>query len=154
MKVLKGGELMIFLPKEDGKAAIAAATSHSLEINLETQETSSKDSGGAWQESEGTILNWTVTSENLRCVDEDNPGLKYDDLVDMMLRREKVEVVLGPRASVTDDKMPASGWTPATSGCRKGMAIITKISSSAPNGDKATFSVNLTGTGALEKVVS
>lgn len=144
---------MLFVTVENAKKAIAAATSHTLEINLETQETSSKDSGGAWQESEGTILSWTASSENLRCNDENNVGLKYEDLVDMMIERKPVELVLGPKKE-TVDMVPEAGWSPATSGCRKGMAIITKISSSAPNVDKATFNVDFTGTGPLEKVTA
>ena len=82
-----------------------------------------------------------------------NVGLKYEDLVDMMIERKPVELVLGHKKEAVD-MVPEAGWSPATSGCRKGMAIITKISSSAPNGDKATFNVDFTGTGPLEKVTA
>ena len=41
-QVINGGDLMLFI---DGKS-IAFATSHKLSINVETVETTSKDSGG------------------------------------------------------------------------------------------------------------
>ena len=43
-QVINGGDLMLFI---DGKS-IAFATSHKLSINVETVETTSKDSGGKW----------------------------------------------------------------------------------------------------------
>lgn len=135
------------------KKAIAMATSHSLKIGMETKETTSKDAGGAWQELEGGILNWSATSDNLRCADEDNPGATYDDLVDLMLERKPIEVVLGEKAE-TADMVPAAGWTPKAGKCRKGMALITDITSNAPNGGNATFTVSLTGTGALTKLAT
>lgn len=47
--------------------------------------------------------------------------------------------------------MPADGWSlPAKP--YKGKAVITSLELNAPDGDKATFSVSLDGTGALASV--
>ena len=144
-KTIKGGDLMVFA---NGKS-IACATSHTVTISMETKETSSKDSGGAWQTSEAGIINWSMKSENIASTGTN--GLTYDDLVDLMVKREPVEVISGPRTE-KGDNVPDAGWTPAAGNGRKGQAFITNVEQNSPNGDNATFSVDFTGTGPLEKI--
>ena len=61
MAIIKGGDLMLFI----GGTSIGFATNHTLSINADTKETSTKDSGGKWQSSEAGILSWTASTENL-----------------------------------------------------------------------------------------
>jgi len=81
MSVIKGGDMMLFV----GGKSIAYATSHTLSINADTKETSSKDAGGKWQTSEVGVLSWSASSENL-CGD-DVAGIGYDELFDYMIAR-------------------------------------------------------------------
>lgn len=152
MKIIKGENLMLFM----GGKSIAFATSHTLEISLDTREISTKDNGGKWSEVEAGILSWTMQSENL--VGNPGEGKGYDDLVDAMIAREPVDVVFSLEGDSTDydagklDAVPSGGWKPKTSNGRKGKALITSVSLNAPNGEYATMSISMTGVGELTKV--
>jgi hypothetical protein len=151
MPVIKGGDLMVFL----GGTSIAFATNHTLSISGETKETTSKDSGGKWATSELNLLSWTANSENLYA--DSGAGKTYDDLFDLMIKREPVELIFGPEGNSTTDKLdevPTGGWTPKANSGYKGNALITSLEKNAQNGENATFTVEFTGVGALTKVTS
>ena len=154
MSVIKGGDLMLFV----GGKSIAYATNHTLNISLDTKETSSKDSGGKWQTSEAGILSWTCTSENL-CTDE-AAGIGYAELMDMIIERKPVTGVFAVEGNSTNfedgkkDAVPATGWTPKEGKGYTGQMLITSVDVNAPNGENATFTVNFTGIGALNKVTA
>ena len=95
MKV-QGGDLMLFV---DGKS-IAYATSHTLNIDGETQDTSNKDEGaGGWASNEVSILSWSATSDNL--YSEDGEGNNYEDLFDLMMSLVKMpDLLIYVRASL------------------------------------------------------
>ena len=72
----------------DGKS-IAYATSHTLSISGDTQDTSNKDEGGGnWASSEVSILNWTASSDNLYSTDGE--GNNFEDLYDIMIAKTPV----------------------------------------------------------------
>lgn len=149
-KTIKGGDIMVFIGSGDNKKSMAVATSHSLSLSLELKDTSSKDNAGGWATQEAGQLSWTARSENICSTGA--AGLTYDDLVDLMIKREPVELVMGRKAEAATE-VPDGGWTPGAGG-RKGMAFINSVEQNAPNGDNATFSVGFTGTGALEKIAT
>lgn len=159
MATLNGSDLMLFVERNNKKQSIAYATSHSLEINMDTRDTSTKDNGnGIWQNAEPGMMSWSTSSENLCCLDDPH-GLGYNDLVEIMLKREPIEIVFALQSSITDytDKIdkefevPADGWKYDATNNYHGKAIITSLSLTAQNGEKANYSVNLQGTGALLK---
>ena len=143
---------MLFL----GGKSIAFATSHTLELSLDTREISTKDNGGKWSEVEAGIISWTMQSENL--VGNPGEGKGYDDLVDAMIARQPVDVIFALEGDSTNydggklDAVPNGGWKAKTGNGRKGKALITSVSLNAPNGEYATMSISMTGVGALEKV--
>lgn len=149
---LKGENLMLFC---SGKS-VAYATSHTLDVSVDTKEVSTKDNGGKWQESEAGIISWTMSTENL--VGNPGEGVNYDELLDYMIARQPLDVVFALEGNSTDfnegklDKVPTGGWTAKAKNGRKGKAIITSLSVNAPNGEYATMSATFTGVGALEKV--
>ena len=150
MAIIKGGDLMLFV----GGHSIGYATNHTLSINADTKETSTKDSGGKWQTSEAGILSWTASSENL--MSNDQQGVGYQQLVDYMINRTTVVGVFTLEGNSTDldthklDNVPTGGWTPDNSTpTLTGNMIITSVEMNAPNGENATFTVNFTGNGAL-----
>lgn len=143
MKV-QGGDLMLFV---DGKS-IAYATSHTLNIDGETQDTSNKDEGaGGWASNEVSILSWSATSDNL--YSEDGEGNNYEDLFDLMIAKTPIDAVFAKKSENVVD-VPTGGWTAATKGY-KGKVVITNLTLNAPNGEYATFTAQFQGVGALEK---
>lgn len=154
MSKIKGGSMMLFL----GGHSIAYATSHTLEISADMADTSNKDEGGGdWASQEVNLLNWTATSENLFSLDGE--GDNFEDLFDIMIAKTPVTAVFCKKSqadSVTE--VPTGGWTPSTAATSnpiyEGKVVINSLSLNAPNGEYATYTVNFTGVGALQKKTS
>lgn len=149
MAVIKGSDLMLFTKLDTGLTAIAYATNHTLELQADELETSSKDSG-KWKEKQITKLGWSATSENLVS------GIGADDayglLVEKWIAREPIDVHMTLATNADGDAgAPEGGWTPDATKGYKGKALITNISLNGPDAQNATMSVSLSGTGKLEK---
>lgn len=146
MSKIKGGDMMLFF----GGKSISYATSHTLTISGETQDTSNKDEGGGdWQSQEVGILSWEASTENMYSAD--GAGNNFDDLFDLMIKKTPVDAIFAHKAESTVD-VPDTGWTPQASSGYKGKVVITSLELNAPNGEYATFSASFTGVGALQKV--
>lgn len=142
-QILKGDELMLFKDKK----SIAYATSHVLTITGNTVDIASKDHG-FWGASEVGSLTWEITSENLYTQDA------YDKLFDAMVACEPIDVAFGKVANYNKDGIDNStaDWTPDTAdGVKYGKAVITSLVANANTGENATFSITLTGQGAITK---
>lgn len=151
--IIKGDELMLF---KDG-VALAYATSHTLTITGNTVDISSKDHG-FWGASEIGNITWEIQSENLYTDDD------YNALFNAMLNKSEVTCVFGkatnydanglkPADAEQGDTRPTAWTAPTTSGY-KGKAIITSLTTNANTGENATFSVTLTGKGAIINLAS
>jgi TP901-1 family phage major tail protein len=120
----------------DGKS-IAYATSHTLTISGDTQDTSNKDEGGGnWASSEVSILNWTATSDNL--YSEDGEGNNFADLFDIMIAKTPVQAVFSPKSQMNLTDVPTGGWSTSYP-MYEGNVVITSLEVNAPNGEYATF---------------
>lgn len=153
MSKIKGQNLMCFV----GGKSIAFATSHTLEVSGETVDISTKDNGGGeWASSEMGLLSWTCSSENL--VGDPRAGLGYDELFDMMVKKQPIDLVFSLKSTVATAgeyyEAPTAGWSAKANDGHKGKAYITALSLNAPNGENSTMSVTFTGTGALTKVAT
>lgn len=142
--VTKGNELMLFL---DNKS-LAQATSHSLSITGNTIDIASKDMGVFGASEIGTIT-WEITSENLYTDD-------YHTLFSTMIARQPVTAVFGQPNNYNVNGLgdTSTYWIPdASVGAKyyQGPAIVTSLELNAPNGENATYSITLTGNGALEQ---
>lgn len=149
-KKIQGGDMMLFL---DSKS-IALATSHTLSISGDTQDTSNKDEGGGdWASSEVSKLSWTASSENMYSLDGE--GSNFDDLFDLMIQKTIITAVFSGKSS-TETDVPSGGWTPAEASTNapryEGKVMITSLELNAPNGEYATYTVQFTGVGALKKL--
>ena len=115
-QVINGGDLMLFI---DGKS-IAFATSHKLSINVETVETTSKDSGGKWVAKAARKISWNCSTENL--YSNDGEGMTFDQLFDKLTARTPIKAVfcLEKDYSTKKDEVPEGGWLPATTGIYSG----------------------------------
>ena len=144
-QILKGDELMLF----KNKKSIAYATSHVLTITGNTVDIASKDHG-FWGASEVGSLTWEITSVNLYTQDA------YDELFDAMVACEPIDVAFGKVSNYDKNGIDNStaNWAPdtATEGSVKyGKAVITSLVANANTGENATFSITLTGQGAITK---
>lgn len=150
MGKIKGGNLMLFL---NGKS-IAFATSHTLSISGDTQDTSNKDEGGGlWGANEVSTYTWTVSTENMYADSglSDNSST-YSDLF-KLIGKEPVEAVFAVK-SETDNTIPATGgWTPKVPKYT-GKLVLTSLELNAPNGEYATFSAEFQGVGELREVTA
>ena len=141
---IKGGEIILF----KGGTQIAFAQSHTLSINGETQDVSNKDAGnGTWSSSEVSKMSWEISAEHMVNAD----GTNVTDLYEAMVAMTPIDVVLAKSPGVEGEN-GITTWTAGNSFGFTGKATITSLEISAQNGEYATFSVTLAGTGALKKV--
>lgn len=110
---------------------IAAQRGATLNINTETLDISSKDSGG-WKEAVAGQTSWSIEADGLLTEDD----LAYKKLEDAIMERETVKVQLQTKAGNKYE----------------GMAVITSSSLEAPYDDVATYSLSFEGASKLTKI--
>ena len=126
--------------------SIAYATNHTLNITVETKDTSNKDEGG------GNWVSWEATTENL--YSEEGEGNTYADLFDAMIAKTPIPAIFSLKNEAsTVTTVPSGGWNPKAPKYQ-GNVIITSLQLNAPNGEYATFTANFKGVGALTKVTT
>ena len=139
--IIKGDELMLF---KNG-VSMAFATAHTLTITGNTIDISSKDHG-YWGASEIGNVTWEITSENLY-TDGD-----YNALFQAMINKTALTVAFGHASNYNVNGLGSNAnWTldQTTNAYYVGSAYITSLTANANTGENATFSVTLTGVGAL-----
>ena len=153
--IVAGDSLMVFITIGTGSSltrkSIAYATAHTLSLTAETASVNSKDHGN-WSGNEVNKRSWEITSENLY-TEED-----YDTLFDAWKDGTKLTLVWAKKSeadSVIVADGDAANYTPDTTTAGKkyysGDAYITSLNANANTGEKATFSVTFTGTGAFTR---
>ena len=147
--IIKGSKLMVFI----GDSPIAFATSHSLNLTMNTTEVSSKDHGD-FPAVIAQNISWEVTTENL-----------YSDagqtaLWNAMKTMQPVTIKFAEASNYSNTSAQqgivgvqgAQGWTVDTSHIiASGTALVTSLSVNAPAGDNATISATFTGSGSLDQ---
>jgi len=135
--VISGG---LFRIKVAGEKVVHA-TSSNLSISLSTTETSSKDTGGGnWTELIPDKLSFSGGCELLFSYDDTisaEARIDVEGLFDAIVARTGVEVVF--TTGVTGDIEYS------------GTAFITQLDTTFPDGENATASFQITGSGALAK---
>ena len=142
-KIIKGDELMLF----NDEKSIAYATSHTLTINGNTIDISSKDHG-FWGASEIGNITWEITSENLFT------DKYYTLLFDAMLNKTQLTVALGFASDWDVNGLTGNNTQydlDKTSNYYSGKVYVTSLTANANTGENATMSITLTGCGALVK---
>ena len=125
--IRNGTDLLIYV---DG-TAVAFATSHDLNINMATRETTNKDTAG-WKTSLSGVRDWDTSGEAFFA--EDSP-YGFTDLFALYTDRTSVTVKFAT-ATVDDLFYTGTAW-------------LTNLTQSDPLEDSATFSFSLEGTGVL-----
>lgn len=142
-RIIKGDELMLFT----GEHSIAYATAHTLTINGNTIDISSKDHG-FWGASEIGNITWEITSENLYT------DTHYDSLFDSMINKTPITVAFGFASDWDVNGLTGNNTQydlDKTKNYYSGKAYVTSLVANANTGENATFSITLTGSGALVK---
>jgi len=142
-QIIKGDTLMLF----KGDSALAYATAHTLTITGNTIDISSKDHG-YWGASEVGNITWEITSENLYTSQD------YDALFTAMVAKTPITVSFAPASNYNENGLSDSltAWTKGLG--YTGKAVISSLVANANTGENATFSVTLTGVGAITKDVA
>ena len=131
----------------NNETSLAFATSHTLTISGNAIDISSKDHG-FWGASEIGNITWEITSENLFT------EKYYDQLFDAMINRTQLTVAFGFASdwdvnghigNNTQYDLDKSGLY------YSGKAYVTSLTANANTGENATFSITLSGCGALTK---
>lgn len=146
-KIIKGRDLMLF---DENGHSYAFAQNHSISLSAEQGDISSKDHG-LWGAAEVTKISWEISTENLYT--EDN----FDKMFDALTTASPIKVRFGLKSETDNAKTVADGdydyWT-STDTYYEGTVVITSLQANANNGENATYSATLTGSGKISKVTS
>lgn len=144
MALVNGSDLMCF--NSQNKSLLGMAKDHKLDLKAQTTEIHSKDNG-LWKSATVSGFEWNISTSAYYTED-------YDKMVDLMLKRQPIDVVFTVKKETDPTKSVADGdyqsWSVGAGGWQ-GKVLITSISASASDGDVATYDIELQGVGALKK---
>ncbi len=159
-----GKKLMLF---DNNGHSFAFGTNHTLSINGETADVSTKDHG-IYGYSMVNRITWEITMEHLFPFDASGDDSEFNDLFTHMTSRDVVTVYFGLKDETGSYSGSTSGdglvqghgnitednWIASGSFLYKGTVIITSLQLNAPDGEESSYSATLTGVGSLVKVTS
>lgn len=144
MALVNGSDLMCF--NSQNKSLLGMAKDHKLDLKALTTEIHSKDNG-LWKSATVSGFEWNISTSAYYTED-------YDKMVDLMLKRQPIDVVFTVKKETDPTKSVADGdyqsWSVGAGGWQ-GKVLITSITASASDGDVATYDIELQGVGALKK---
>lgn len=133
-RTIEGGDILLSV----NGVEIGCATTHSIEINVETRDTTCKGTG-AWGSMDYSSFSWSGSADVLFNLDESGLYSRYRDIYKLMISKQIVTI--SSKVELGSDVFE-----------QVGQAIITGLPLSAPNQETATFSVSFEGVGSLEIV--
>lgn len=141
MGIIKGQNLRITL----GGKFVAFATSCTVHVSQNLEESSTKDSTNAATEQTPTGISWDMSCDALYSVDTDATGVNGINALDMVLGMQRVQVQF-EQTSGAKNRVPVSGGV-----VYSGAAYVNDISVTAAARQNTTYSIQLTGDGELSK---
>lgn len=147
-KVIKGQNLRLFVNSK----CVAFATSCQLHVTANLEDTSTKDSTGSWDEQEIVGKSWSMSVDALYSAGgTDNTGLNAQETLDLLLAGKQVQA----RFCVTGGEKNRESQTPTMAVAEYyGNAWINDYNATAANKSNGSYSVSLTGNGALSKITN
>lgn len=133
--ILNGTQVVLYIDVSGTPTPIAFATSASLSINMDTRETTNKESSG-WRQLLEATKSWSLEGESFHSYDSSN--FDFKDLFTKLSSRDAVTIQFSLGAS------PATGDY-----YYSGSAYITSLTLDSPLEDSVTFSASFEGTGVL-----
>lgn len=148
MSTIKGQNLRIFVNTgTNTPLCIAQATSCTLHIAAQLDDSSTKDSEGDWQEQEIVGLSWDASTDSLVVINTDATGNNTVDLASLIIDKTELTLTFDQTdPTSTKNRTPVS---PTSSLKRSGKAFLVDFSLNAPNRAKSTVSCKFQGNGAL-----
>ena len=127
-----------------GGKCIAMATSCTLHIAAQTEESSTKDDTNDFSQAEVTGLSWDASTDSLvTLTDNGSNGELPTDLLSLIINKTKVTLTFDQTAG-TNNRVGQNASIK-----RSGDAYLTDFSLTAPNRQNSTLTCQFTGTGPL-----
>jgi len=131
MAILNATDVVLSVTVDDGLKAIAHCTSASISINMDLRDSTTKSSAG-WQDNLGGLRSYELSGDAFVDIVEDTEKSDILELWTVWNQRASVIVSFGISGMLYE-----------------GTAFITSLSIDAGVEENATFSISLTGSGAL-----
>ena len=131
MAILNATDVVLSVTVDDGLKAIAHCTSASISINMDLRDSTTKSSEG-WQDNLGGLRSYELSGDAFVDIVEDTTKSDILELWTVWNQRAAVIVSFGISGMLYE-----------------GTAFITSLSIDAGVEENATFSISLTGSGAL-----
>lgn len=150
LKPLKGKSLMVALADSAGHFhTLAASTSHSLTVNIQTSETTTKDDNDMVVYKEATGKSVSLSTENLVMLPENKiTGVTFSDLMTKVTIGEEVSIAFGyyPE-SIGAEAGEAADWGTSSQTRVYGTFLCTSLNVNAAVKDNATYSAEFASIG-------
>ena len=144
MGVIKGQNLRLLI----GGKCVAFATSCTVHVSLNLEESSSKDSTNNFTEQTPTGISWDMSCDALYSVDADATGVNAISALDTVLAQAKVQVQF-EQTQGEKNRVAVSGGA-----VYSGYAWVNDISINAANRQNTSYTIQLTGDGQLAKTTA
>jgi hypothetical protein len=144
MGVIKGQNLRLLI----GGKCVAFATSCTVHVSLNLEESSTKDSTNNFTEQSPTGISWDMSCDALYSVDTDATGVNGINALDTVLAQQKVQVQF-EQTQGEKNRVAVSGGA-----VYSGYAWVNDISVQASNRTNTTYTIQLTGDGQLAKTTA
>lgn len=138
-----GGDLMLFANSGSTVQPLAFSTSAKLSISNKTRDVGSKDSGD-WAEKMAGKFEWNVSSDQLLNFSSTGTTQSMDEVFSYFVNKKIMNISFGHK----------TGTSPSytVDGSKKkftGTAYISSLDINAGDGETATYSIQMEGTGPL-----
>ena len=144
MGVIKGQNLRLLI----GGKCVAFATSCTVHVSLNLEESSTKDSTNNFTEQSPTGISWDMSCDALYSVDTDATGINGINALDTVLAQQKVQVQF-EQTQGEKNRVAVSGGA-----VYSGYAWVNDISVQASNRTNTSYTIQLTGDGQLAKTTA
>jgi hypothetical protein len=141
MGVIKGQNLRVLI----GGKCVAFATSCTVHVSLNLEDSSTKDSTNNFTEQLPTGISWDMSCDALYSVDADATGVNGISALDMVLAQQKV-LVQFEQTQGEKNRVPVTG-----SVAYSGYGWVNDISVNAGNRANTTYTIQIQGDGQLTK---
>ena len=127
----------------------AAATNHTITINLQTSDVSTKDDSAAFPQKEVTGKSISVTTDNLLCVKTDvgESCITMNDLFEYLTTGKTITIGFGYYDNTDIAIGPDADWGTPSSLLLYGDFLTSSLTVNAPNKENATYSAEFSGKG-------
>lgn len=166
-KPFMGEQLQVFFGSGNTLEVIAASTSCSININADTIDVSTKDSGRFGSSLAGKVT-WDISADALFMVsDSGDTRYSYEKLLDSLISGEPLDVSWATVSNfdtanaASDNNSDEYGnvFTPSrkqtsAKDLYSGKAVVTSLQLTADNGSLSTYSVTFAGKGKITKTTA